>query len=334
MKLTEDVKAICETLVAVHIPREMDVFDAVWTAFWHALGVNTIEKLPVPIIWRTEDNAITDLGAIGDQESQTLDSLYVIGALSTAAADCIHINLDDKLTTRDVLDAIRNRAQEVGAPKHVRELLEKHAVDLLADQLSATDWEEPAGQRESFHENDTWVEWFNPSDIPSGPSEIPTTVQRKYCPICELTNRFPPEKFTLWVNELIPSIWVHPPRRIRRRPKEVIWSDLGPRHEILLGLVLRAFERKSNQKGSVLTYETVAKLALGYDGEFDNRVVTDVKGELDRCLSKVLGEAIKNDRKKRLYSIDAVIPYCWIRDEPSESRLFPSADKRFSKYLR
>ena len=81
--LTTRTKGICQALVKRHLGHEASFFEVIWNAFWEVLGVARVEEIESP--WAGEapqEDSIKQLGAVGGQSDQALDTLFVIRAIT------------------------------------------------------------------------------------------------------------------------------------------------------------------------------------------------------------------------------------------------------------
>lgn len=73
---THQLREICQALVRDHLEHERTLFDDTWRAFWQTVGHTSLEDLSDSLEWEpTADRPVVQLGAIGDQQSQVLDTL-------------------------------------------------------------------------------------------------------------------------------------------------------------------------------------------------------------------------------------------------------------------
>lgn len=133
--LTEEVKYISERLVHEHFPRELILFESIWNSFWQILGCESILELAAPLDWSCVKGPIVHLGALRGESGAEIDTLYVIGTLSSTIWNLLKLESDD-LTRDAILGTIENEARRLQVPPHVLRVLREYATGLLAGILA------------------------------------------------------------------------------------------------------------------------------------------------------------------------------------------------------
>lgn len=330
----ENIRIVCKTIIEDSITHEIDFFDDVWGAFWRSVGCDALEDLNSIGIGPIRDMPVFNLGAIGQQEGQVLDTLYAIGTCCFAAASLVDSQEEAQLKTADIREALKIQGKKMKAPQHVRTIVEKYAVGLLANLHGASDWKDDARPEEVVDEGYVWVEWCDETIDESQPANLLESLHHNYIPIEQAKEDFAPQKqFRLIVDETTPllSIWCYSFNKRLRQPIPIDCSELEPRHKKLLGLILCTFKRSSDR---LLPYKTICELVLdeGYYPEKD-RAISRAKSDLDSILRHVLKKVVVAGGMKN-YKISRQISYCWIRKVEARSVLFPYEDIRFERRLK
>ncbi|MCH8851741.1 MAG: hypothetical protein IID41_03715 [Planctomycetes bacterium] len=309
--ITEQIRIICEGLVRKHLPHEADLFDVVWDAVWQSYGCASIEAMRSDLAWRRYDQPIAALGAIGDQQSQVLDTLYVIGGLVEATVQLLRDTPYDELQFEDVVRAVSAGASRTNAPQHVCRILERFGTVLLANQLAIAVPEEASTTNASAAQASFSVDWYDSLATDHEDPEIAHGV----FDLDEVKERFDAnrERYVLYVDETRPFVDVRTLTRKRRpakKPHRIYWPTLEARHRLFLGMVLNAFRTRQR-----IRYQTVAREVLGdrFATAVDRDGISRVKSDLDRLLQGVLKNIVKAQKNLEYFEIRGQIPYCWIR---------------------
>lgn len=329
--LTALTRAVCEELVRGHLPDEAKHFDSIWRAFWEAVGCRGVDELSTKSRWRVHEAPVFDLGATGGAPGQALDTLYLVGAIATATSTLLRECAHGDMTTADIARVLAAGAVHVGAPEHVRRVLEQYGLGLLAEQLGAVDWEGRRGASASAVGDRVWVQWWiggtDDGEILGG--------QRDFVEVGRVRREFEPRKrdFTLYIDERSPAILVHVPGEEQAKGLQVPWHKLQAHHAVLLGMILGALQ----EPGSIVTYHDIALWALKdktANVELARPSIRRAKSELNARLGHILGGVVRPQKGGDYYYVGERISYCWIRPDPDRSRLLPgglSAPRRGSE---
>lgn len=304
--LTKMTKSLCRSLVKEHIPQQADWFNPIWDAVWHSLPANTVDELHDLPGWRSEDAGGVALSAVGDVSHQAMDALYVIG--SVVGAVVMLLNREDGMLieTIQIDKALRYQAEQLGAPDHVRQILETFGTGLLAEQLAAVDWKRDKPSNDPLPSGLLHVEYCHPSCKESQSAAFVT----------EILSRDEVEKklysyssqFGLYLDESKPLILV--------KKVEVPWHTLQARHLKYLHLLFQALRH-----GRIVRYDEVARKVLEDEFTSDDNI-RRLKFELNSKLHGALNSFLTVQQGMRYYQVD-LAPYCWIKYEGNLSRLLP-----------
>jgi len=304
-------------IVAANLEHEIDVFDVVWETFWQRIGHANLEDVEVRE-WKMLETSLAHLGALGGEETQALDTLYVIASMVQAAASLL--KTDSEITTVDVATELSAAASRTGAPPHIHKMLERHGVGLLAEHLKAVDWEEQPN-REQDVRGQLWVEWCEKCP---GIGQLPD-LKSGFFPVESARETFVENEanYSLLVDERATHIVVRPlttrnvPAKKRRRRR---FDDLDARHKVLLGLILQSFQRDGIIKHQRIAEHALKRTSLTTGGKGSIRTM---KSQLNSYLYRILDGTLVTEKASEQYRVERQIPYCWIRCSDTESRLLP-----------
>lgn len=314
----ESVRDACRG-VASRLEHEVEVFDAVWETFWRTIGHSNLEDLVEAREWKIVETSITQLGALGAQETQVLDTLYVIASMVQAAASLVKSG--NEIATVDVATELAAAASRTGAPPHIHKMLERHGIGLLAEHLQAVDWKEESDAEQHTSGFRLWLEWCEKCPASGQLADL----KSGFFPIDSARETFEADeaRYSLFVDERATQIVVRPlttrdvPSKKRRRTS---FDRLDARHRVLLGLILQSFQR-----GGVIKYQRIAEHAF-QQKRVNERIANRIrrtKSELNTYLYQILDGMLVADKGSRQYRVERQIPYCWIRCSDTESRLLP-----------
>ncbi len=315
---THQVREVCQALVRDHLEHERTFFDETWRAFWQMVGHTSLEDLSDSLAWEpTADRPVVQLGAIGDQQSQVLDTLYVIGGLVEATVQLLRDTPYDELQFEDVVRAVSAGTSRTNAPQHVCRILERFGTGLLANQLAIAvpESEESVVASPALHSVDWCDSLFTEHEDPE--------IGHGVFDLDEVKERFEAneERYVLYVDETKPFVAVRTltqKRRPVKKPRRIYWPTVQPRHRLFLGMVLSAFGTRQR-----IRYQTVAREILGdrFATAVDRAGISHVKSDLDHLLQGVLKDTVKAESGLGYYEIRGQIPYCWIRPSGGASIL-------------
>ncbi len=150
MDKTEILKEFCLRITQEHFADEAFVFPHVWDTFWTLYDCKRVEDLDSGLFQPFEERPITELGAIGHQETQILDVLYAIAGVCGASARLIERSEAGEITEEDVLKSISVIGKRMNIPGYVHHRISEFAA-LLAGILNGnvnTIEEQPSLQEE------------------------------------------------------------------------------------------------------------------------------------------------------------------------------------------
>ena len=306
--LTEALRIACRELVQQKLPHEAILFDQVWTAFWQAVGCKTIEDLEKAPQSNRDAVPIRVLGVVGST-GQELDTLLVLGLLSTAAAHLHRRSSSEALTSQNVADALTQELLRLETPPYLRRVLLEHGVSMLAGVMGiqiASSTPEPAIPAHYLQ-----VEWYCPADDGGGEPDRGVDLLNP----ADVDGRFRSQshRFELVVDELAPHIL------LPVIEKKVAWRDVQPGHKRFLGLVL-----SSLRTGQTIHHDTIVARVLKKSGRAtpgDESNIRRTLSLLNKQLHHVLTGVLVAERGMHSYAIDRLIAYCWIRPGDGTSRL-------------
>ena len=314
-QLTERVQSVCRTLVGDHLPYEADLLDPVWDAFWQSVDCSAIEELPESLEWRLDSEPIRNLGATGDGSGREIDTLYVVGVIVQAVAKLL--GRTGELTTSDIEQVLSAEATRAEAPAHLRGIFERHAVGLLAEHLTAVDWQSKQAEAPADGGR-VWAEWCDQPAQSLDEAKIEcdqfdaAAVKKKF------EDRM--HMFVLYIDEAKSGILLPNSMKKRQKPDLVRWSKFDARHLSLLGLILES----ARDRQPVLRYDVIARRVLSANSPLVESLKTAIrrtKSQLDELLDGVFKDVVVASRGMDQYQIERLMPYCWLRGGDGSSRL-------------
>lgn len=135
MDVDTDVRQLCHTLVRDHAPHELDLFDAVWRGFWRGRGIDSLVQLKECADSSTFDK-IGGLSAVGPGDSEGIDTLHIVSAISETMADLLSAGTErDDIAIEDISTALHERVCILKTPEHVRVVLVDHGIPMIGALL-------------------------------------------------------------------------------------------------------------------------------------------------------------------------------------------------------
>ncbi len=303
--INETTRDLCRGLIERHIPDETKMFKPIWDAFWQMLPSHRIESLRELPAWDDGDQCVRALSALGDTSQQAMDALYVIGSVVGAVVTLLNQDPSTLIETADVDGALRHHAGQLGAPEHVRRILETFGTPLLADQLAAADWH----GSESPNVPATGLLKIECSELTWNRRSCTATVTKTQTSeeVDELFRQRETE-FDLFVDEPESTVCV--------LGTKLELSALQPRERRFLFLVLQALRRIG-----VVTHFQIKRDAL-QDTEASPESIRNAKSALNKKLSGLLSDVMTAQKYESSYAVTR-LPYCWVRFDGTPSKLAP-----------
>lgn len=306
--LTFAVKTLCHSLVREHIPQQEEWFNPIWEAVWHSLPAKTIEDLRDIPNWHSDKTGYVALSALGDMGQQAIDTLHIVGAVIGAVITLLNQDRSVFIDTAQIDTAIRNEATRLKTPEHVRRILETFATGMLAEQLSAIDWEGYGSTTNRSPTGSLWVEWCDPVANSSDRLSVLSDVKTRNEVEKDLSKRA--ESFVLYIDE--------PESLIISQGVSVNWDDLDARYLRFLYLVLSALPHRD-----IVHHSKIASQALQID-VVNEGAIRRLKSELNTKLHGAINQFVQAQKRMHRYKVK-LIPYCWIRYDGASSRLYSEA---------
>ena len=307
-------KEICRALVEKYLPHEADFFDVTWDAV-QELGIDKIAL-------GGSDEAITELGGIGTQEGQQLDSAGLVALFSVVA---YHLQESEEEKTIELIGkTIEKAAGTLKVPRFVENIF-LNQPGIFADAYGAVDWEKDKIVKPA-HAGDYWVVSCERYNSYFDKDDIDKEWYSKKKTRTEFIDRC--SEYVLFVNEERKEIFVRKPLRLRKEgevpqdswysdiPERVTWN-LPPRESTLLYLVLEAFASGTEE----LTWERMCSVVMGLSVTKQRKDgISKVRGELNKKLLGFFDEVIGKSRGVG-YRIECQLWFCWIRRNSRKSAL-------------